>query len=101
MGLSYIKGFQNPGTTTHLVFIDPMHIGAACDVRNGSDGAIRVKQYFVFGTLDKVNRSIYHSSEYGKWTDDEYRQMLKEVVEQTAMKGEELEKFQQEANALV
>lgn len=98
-GLSYIKGYQNDGTVTHNIFIDPMHIGAVCDVEN-SDGALRVKQYFVHSSFKGVNKNLYHSSDYAKWTDAEYDAYVREVVEKTALAKEDAEKFTQEANAL-
>jgi hypothetical protein len=76
--LDYIKGYQSgSGKVTHNVFIDPAMIGAFTD--DGS-GAIRVKEYFVHSSMDKVNRNIYHSSEYGKVTDAEYEIMLQDSL---------------------
>ena len=100
-GLHYINGYQNDGTQTHNVFIDPMHIGAVCDIHAGSDGALRVKQYFVHSSFNGVNKNIYHSSDYAKWTDKEYAKMVEEVVKATALKNDELAQFQAEAAALV
>lgn len=99
-GLRYIHGYQNEGTVTHNVIIDPMHIGAVCGVHEGSDGAIRVKQYFVHSTMNMVNKNIYHSSTYAAMGDSEYQKMLEEVVEQTALKEEALAKFRLEAESL-
>jgi hypothetical protein len=100
-GLHYINGYQNDGTVTHNVFIDPMHIGAICDIRKGSDGALRVKQYFVHSSFKGVNKNIYHSSDYAKWTDKEYAAMVEEAVKATALETEALAKFKAEAAALV
>lgn len=83
-GLAYIRGFQYDDTLTHYVFIDPMHIGAVADIdRSDSDGALRVKQYFVQSSFAGVNRGIYHSSKYGAITDLEFEAMLKEAIELT------------------
>lgn len=79
-GLNYIKGYQNAGTVTHDIFIDPMHIGA---IVNSSDCALRVKQYFVFRSHAGVNRNIYHSSNYSALTDAEYDRMVMEAVAKT------------------
>lgn len=76
----YIRGYQNEGTLTHNVFVDPMHIGA---IVGGHDGAMRVKQYFVHSSFAGTNRGIYHSSKYGQLTDQEYREMLAEAIKAT------------------
>lgn len=73
----YIRGYQNEGTVTHYVFVDPMHIGA---IVGGHDGAMRVKQYFVYASFAGTNKGIYQSSEYGKLTDTEYRTMLEQSI---------------------
>lgn len=73
----YIRGYQNEGTVTHYVFVDPMHIGA---IVGGHDGAMRVKQYFVYASFAGTNKGIYHSSKYGQLTDAEYRMMLEEAI---------------------
>lgn len=99
-GLQYIHGYQNEGTVTHIVLIDPMHIGAVCGLENNGDGALRVKQYFVQGTLTYVNKNLYHSSKYAAEGDEEYKRMLDEVVSATALKNEELAKFKADAEML-
>lgn len=68
-GLDYIRGYQNDGTCTHNVFIDPAHVGAIPDDRTG---AIRCIQYFVADEFSGVNGSIYHSSKYAAQTDSEW-----------------------------
>lgn len=101
-GLSYINGFQNgDNAVTHCVFVDPMHIGAVVGLGNGNDGAMRVKQYFVYGSFKGVNKTLYHSSDYAKTTDKEYEAMLEAAVEATKMQEAELAQFKAEANALV
>lgn len=75
--LDYIRGYQTKGTVTHNVFIDPMHIGA---FTNDGSGALRVLSYFVHSTLDKVNRSIYHSSKYAEVTDAQWASWKAEAV---------------------
>lgn len=77
--LTYIRGYQRYGTATMNVFIDPMHIGR---FTNEGEGAIVVKQYFVYGVLDKVNKGMYHSSAYAALGDQEYEDMLKEAIDQ-------------------
>lgn len=84
-GLNYIKGYQDyQGSVTHNILVDPMHIGAIVGLGNGSDGAMRVKQYFILSTFNGVNKNIYHSSQYAALTDEEYRAMIQEVVSKTA-----------------
>jgi hypothetical protein len=84
-GLNYIKGYQDyQGSVTHNILVDPMHIGAIVGLGNGSDGAMRVKQYFILSTFNGVNKNIYHSSQYAALTDEEYRAMIQEVVTKTA-----------------
>lgn len=100
-GLSYIKGFQREGTVTHNVLIDPMDIGAICGVSAYSDGAIRVRRYFVHSSFGGVNKNIYHSSKYAAMNDDEYRERVKEMVEKTKMNKEELDKQLEEVKSLL
>jgi hypothetical protein len=79
-GLNYIKGYQNAGTITHNIFVDPMHIGAIVGVGQGLDGAMRVKQYFVFSAFNGVNKSLYHSSTYAQWSEQEQSKMINDAV---------------------
>lgn len=67
--IDYIKGYQNQGTVTHNIFVDPMHIGG---ITNDGSGALRVLAYYVHSTLDRVNRGIYHSSKYAAVTDAQW-----------------------------
>jgi hypothetical protein len=70
-GLYYINNYSGE---IHNVFVDPMHIGA---IPNSTDGAIRCKQYFVHSSLAGVNGSMYHSSTYAAFTDQEWKGMRK------------------------
>lgn len=99
-GLRYIQGYQNDGTETHNVFIDPMHIGAIVGLGTGNDGALRVKQYFVESTFNGVNKQIYRSSRYAELTDMEYAEMVKEAVALTSKKAEKIQKEARERSAL-
>lgn len=81
-GLNYIRGYQSVGTVTHNIFIDPMHIGAIVGLGTGNDGAMRVKQYFMYNAFNGVNKQLYHSSSYAAWTDEEYGKMVKDAVDQ-------------------
>ncbi len=99
-GLSYIAGFQNNGTVTHNVFVDPSHIGAIVGLGYGNDGAMRVISYFVHSSFAGPNRNIYHSSKYAEITDAEYDKLIHEVAETSKLKQNELVKEFGEAEAL-
>lgn len=99
-GLSYIKGYQNEGTVTHNVLIDPMDIGAVISVDYG-DGAMRVRRYFVHSSFAGVNKNIYHSSKYAAMNDKEYEARVAEVVLATQMSKDELDKQLNETKALI
>lgn len=99
-GLRYIQGYQNDGTVTHNIFVDPMDIGAIVGLGYGNDGAMRVLRYFVHSSYAGANKNIYHSSKYAAWTDAQYAEMVKEVVEKTKAKAEELSAIIGEAEAL-
>lgn len=99
-GLNYIQGFQNDGTITCNVFIDPMDIGAIVGLGLGNDGAMRVLRYFVYGTFQGVNKSLYHSSQYAALTDKEYADMVQKAVATSEMKKAEADKMIEESKAL-
>jgi hypothetical protein len=76
--LDYIRGFHTEGVTEkHYIFVDPMMVGAITD--DGS-GALRVKEYYVYGTFSGVTKSIYHSSTYAAMTDAEWAIMRAEAI---------------------
>jgi hypothetical protein len=76
--LDYIRGYQNQGTVTHNIFVDPMDIGA---FTNDGSGAIRVLRYFVHSSFAGANRGYYHSSKYAAITDQIYANMVDEAIE--------------------
>lgn len=78
-GLRYIAGYQNEGTVTHNIFVDPMDIHTV-NSYNDMDGAMTVKRYFVHSSFAGVNKGIYHSSEYAKLTDAEYAALIEEAI---------------------
>lgn len=84
--LDYIRSYQNSGTATHNVFVDPMHIGGFSSP--GGDGALVCKQYFVASDFKGVNRSIYHSASYAAMTDAEFALMVEETVNKEKMAAE-------------
>ena len=89
-GKRYIKGYQTEGTVTHDIFVDPSHIYGVAGLGYGNDGAMTVKQYFVYGASVGVNRGIYHSSQYAKLTDAEYAGIVAEAVKATQAKQDQL-----------
>lgn len=78
-GLAYIKGYQNQGTTTHNIFVDPADIHSI-NIGYGSDGAMTTRRYFVHSSFAGVNKGIYHSSTYAALNDAEYASLLEEVI---------------------
>lgn len=94
----YIRSYQNEGTVTHNVLVDPMDIGA---IVQDNTGAMRVKRYFVHSTFGGVNKSIYHSSDYAKLTDEEYRKMLEEAIAATGELHEQAENNLTEMQSLI
>jgi len=99
-GLKYIAGYQQEGSVTHNIFVDPMDIHTIAGLGNGNDGAMTVKRYFVHSSFAGVNKNIYHSSEYAALTDKEYADLIKEAVEANEMKKSELDDLLGEATAL-
>lgn len=95
--LDYIRGYQQHGTATMNVFIDPMHIGR---FTNEGEGAIVAKQYFVYGVLDKVNKGMYHSSAYAALGDTEYEDMLAESLKQYGELAAEVEESATDAKII-
>ena len=83
-GLYYINWYSGE---IHNIFVDPMHIGAIPD---SNDGAIRCKQYFVHSSLEGVNGSMYHSSEYAALTDEEWRKMRLDIHRTTNLEYNEM-----------
>lgn len=95
--LDYIRGYQNAGTVTHNVFLDPAMIGRFTDE---GDGAVIAKEYFVYSSFAGVNRSIYHSSEYGKVTDAQYQLMLADSLKELGELAVTVEDTQVDANLI-
>lgn len=85
--MQYIKHYQDEGTITLNVFVDPAHIGA---ITNDGTGALRVLKYFPHSALEGVTQNLYHSSEYAKINDEEYAKMVEEAVDAPQQKMDEL-----------
>lgn len=98
-GLTYIKCYQNEGTVTHNVFVDPMDIHSINS--HSGDGALTTKRYFVYSSFAGPNRGIYHSSEYAALNDAEFRALLEEVIKATGEQKAELDAVVEEQQALV
>lgn len=94
----YIRSYQTEGTVTLNIFVDPMDIGA---VVQDNTGALRVRRFFAHSIFGGTNRGIYHSSDYAKLTDDEYRNMLNEAIAKTGELHEELHNEIEEKKALI
>lgn len=78
--LDYIKGYHREGVTErHYIFVDPMFIGAITD--DGS-GALRVKEYYVYDTFTGVTKGMYHSSTYAAMTDEAWKEMRNQAIEE-------------------
>lgn len=89
-GLNYIRGYQQEGTVTHNILVDPMDIHTIASVNGiGNDGAMTARRYFVHSAFDSVNRNIYHSSTYSAITDAEYAKIVEEVVKENEMEMKE------------
>lgn len=91
--LDYIRSYQNSGTATHDILVDPMHIGG---FSGNGDGALVTKEYFVSRYFQGVNKSLYHSSDYAAWTDALFAQSVQEVVAKEQKNAEEVAKLHQE-----
>ena len=95
--LDYIKGYQRTDTVTHNIFVDPAMIGRFTDE---GDGAVVCKEYFVYSSFAGPNKSIYHSSEYGKVTETEYEAMLAESLIEFEEAAENSEQSAREAQLI-
>ena len=100
-GLNYIHGYQNDGSVTHNVLIDPADIGAIVGLGYGNDGAMRGLRYFVYSTMSSVNKNIYHGSTYAAMGDKLYTERLAEVVAATEAKKTEAELELENAKNLI
>lgn len=96
-GLAYIRSYQNEGTVTHNIFVDPMDIGA---FDNSGNGAIRVLRYFVHSSFAGTNKNLYHSSAYAKQTDAAYEKMIEEAVDAYQQKIDAASEVMKEVDTL-
>ncbi len=82
-GWQYVQSYKSLNAQLLECFVDPAEIGAICgmDRRFDSDGAMRVKSYFIYGAVNGRTRSIYHSSKYAAKQDEAWEAYKKEAVE--------------------
>jgi hypothetical protein len=80
-GWNYVSCYRGLNSQLLECFVDPMEIGAICDVGPNSDGAIRVREYFIYGAVEGRTKGIYHSSKYAAIKDAEWEEMKKEAIE--------------------
>ena len=81
MGWNYVSSYKSLKCQLLECFVDPAEIGAICDI-NHSDGAIRVREYFVYGAVAGRTKGIYHSSTYAKMKDEEWEEYKRLAVEE-------------------
>jgi len=77
---SYVSDFGSSDTQAiMLVVVDPEHIAA---IPSDYDyQKIRVSQFYITGLLNKFTKNLYNSSTYGAITDKEFKEKLKQTVE--------------------
>ena len=80
MGWQYVSSYKGLNCELLECFVDPAEIGAICDISH-SDGAIRVKEYFIYGAVAGRTKGIYHSSSYAAMKDEEWLDYKKKAVE--------------------
>ncbi len=95
-GWQYVQNYKHTNTQLLECFVDPAEIGAICDIGWG-DGAMRVREYFIFGATEGRNKGIYHSSKYAALKDSDWEDYKKEAVEKS---NELLAKLQEEVDTL-
>lgn len=79
-GLQYVQSYRSLNCQLLDCFVDPAEIGALCDLYRG-DGAIRVKEYFIYGATEGRTKGIYHSSKYAAIKDAEWEALKQEAIE--------------------
>ncbi len=83
-GLQYVANYKSLDCQLLDCFVDPADIGAICGMHSwsGSDGAIRVKAYFIYRATSGRTKGIYHSSKYAAMRDEEWENFKKEAIDQ-------------------
>ena len=83
-GWGYVSRYKSLNCQLLECFVDPSEIGAICDVSPDSDGALRVKEYFIYGAVEGRTKGIYHSSKYAAIKDTEWEAFKAEAVKVSA-----------------
>ena len=79
-GMQYVQSYKSLNCQLLECFVDPAEIGAIM-VSSQSDGAIRVREYFVYGAGELRNKGLYHSSRYAAKKDAEWAEEVAEAIE--------------------
>jgi hypothetical protein len=82
-GWQYVQFYKSLNAQLLECFVDPAEIGAVCDIRRGGDGAMRVREYFIYGATEGRNKGIYHSSHYAKMKDNEWEDYKADAIEKS------------------
>jgi hypothetical protein len=82
-GIQYVASYSGLNCQLLDCFVDPSDIGAICGMNSyaGSDGAIRVKAYFIYKATQGRTKGIYHSSKYAAMKDAEWEAYKKEAID--------------------
>ncbi len=78
-GWRYVQCYSSLNAQLLECFVDPAEIGAIVSVHSG-DGAIRCREYFIYGAVEGRTKGIYHSSKYAGMKDAEWEEYKKEAV---------------------
>jgi hypothetical protein len=81
-GFKYVQAYKSSKCQLLECFVDPAEIGAICDLDDYNDGAIRVREYFIYGAFKGRTKGIYHSSTYAKMKDEEWEAYKLKAVEE-------------------
>ncbi len=90
-GLQYVSAYSSLDAQLLDCFVDPADIGAICGMGafSDSDGAIRVKSYFIYKATQGRTKGIYHSSKYAAMRDAEWdKYKLAAIEEANKVKAE-------------
>lgn len=79
-GWKYVDTYKGLDCQLLECLVDPAEIGAIVDINYG-DGAIRCREYFIYGAVEGRTKGIYHSSKYAAMKDTEWEAYKKEAVE--------------------
>lgn len=86
-GYNYVQSYNYLNAQLLDCFLDPMYIGAISSPRSEfSDGAIRCKEYMVYGANIGRTKGFYHSSHYAKIVDNEWEELKSEAINESNKK---------------